>query len=394
MQLIPDLFQVGGSMRLQPRHQWSDALQRPFELNHFTGIDPADGHLRNQPFQVGNGFQVFRDFFCEGRVVMQLGNNAESFIDGGLVLQRQDQPLAQLPRTHRRDGTVQCFDEGHTPFMLRLYDLQVPYRELIKPDVFVFIDTRDGGDMRGVFVLRLFQVMKYSARRDNGFAEAIDAESLQACCIELTDQLLISIVVGIDPFVQGKGAVSLGEQCFEAFAGSLAEDNLRRREALYQLKHVFIITLGGIEFPGRHVQESDAHFIAARKHGSEKIISAPFQDTVVEREAGRDKFADAALYDAFDKARVFELVADGHPVPRSDQARKVCVEGVMWESGKFDFRGGPIPPLCQNDVEYLAGSNGVLPEGFVKIADPEQKERAGVLCLNGIVLLHQGRFGG
>src|SRR5690606_14140731 len=152
-------------------------------------------NLRDQSLQVSDRFEVFSNFLGEYSVIVKLADNAESFVDRRLILKWEDEPLTQLPRSHRCDSAIQGFDKGHTTLMLRLYDFKIPDRKLVQPDVFIFVDAGDRGDVGCILVFRLFEVMQDGSRGNDGLAKTIYSETLQACRVELPYQFFIGIII-------------------------------------------------------------------------------------------------------------------------------------------------------------------------------------------------------
>src|SRR5690606_39699654 len=62
---------------------------------------------------------------------------------------------------------------------------------------------------------------------------------------------------------------------------------------------------------------------------------------------------------------------------------------MVRETRQFDVRGSPIGPLGQHNIQYLAGFDGIFPEGFIEIAHPKKQQGARMLRLDRVVLLHQ-----
>jgi hypothetical protein len=69
--------------------------------------------------------------------------------------------------------------------MLCVYDFQVADSKLVKPYVFILINTRNRGDVRGVFMLGVFQVMENGACSDNGFTKSVNAKPFKRGGLEL-----------------------------------------------------------------------------------------------------------------------------------------------------------------------------------------------------------------
>ena len=89
--------------------------------------------------------------------------------------------------------------------------------------------------------------------------------------------------------------------------------------------------------------------------------------------------------------RVFELVADGHPLPGFDQFGQVGIQGVVREARQGGLVA-PVVALGEHNVEDIGRLFGIRPEGLVEIAHPEQQQRIRIPALDAVVLLHQRGF--
>ena len=89
----------------------------------------------------------------------------------------------------------------------------------------------------------------------------------------------------------------------------------------------------GLEGAGGYVQECGTAFIALEVQGAEPVVFLLLEHAVGEGYAGGEDLGDAALYQFGGELGVFQLVADGHLVPRADEPRKILLYGVMRHSG-------------------------------------------------------------
>ena len=150
---------------------------------------------------------------------------------------------------------VEDINERNASFLLRGYQLEIANGELVKPNIFVFIDPRYGRDVRSVFVFSVFQIVQDRARCNDRFAESINTKPFQGCRAELVNELFVRIVEGINPFIQCEGIVLVSEKFFEAIAGRFAEYDFRGRESLDQLNYVALVALRSIVFTGGYVEK-------------------------------------------------------------------------------------------------------------------------------------------
>ena len=64
----------------------------------------------------------------------------------------------------------------------------------------------------------------------------------------------------------------------------------------------------------------------------------------------------------------------------------------MGEARQLDVHRGPIGTARQRDAKDLGRGDGVVTEGLVEVPHTEEEDRVGVLALDLLILLHQGRL--
>src|SRR5690348_6745894 len=137
--------------------------------------------------------------------------------------------------------------------------------------------------MRCVFVFCVFQVMEDGARGDDGFPQAIDAESFHGSRLELAYQFFVCIVEGIDPFIERKGVVFIAENVSKLLTGGFAEDNFRWCESLNKFQNIILVSLSGVKLSCGDIQERYAETFAGGKYRSQKVILLSIKYMIVER---------------------------------------------------------------------------------------------------------------
>ena len=88
-------------------------------------------------------------------------------------------------------------------------------------------------------------------------------------------------------------------------------------------------------------------------NGGQKIVFATHQHVIGECHTRRNEFGNAALYQLFCQFRVFQLVANGHSVAGTDEARQIGVECMVWEAGHLSGAGFLVVAICEGDTEHL-----------------------------------------
>ena len=159
-------------------------------------------------------------------------------------------------------------------------------------------------------------------------------------------------------------------------------------EALQQLVDVLVVALGEIELTGGDVEEGDARDLFLQLHRGQEVVLLLLQHAVVVGHAGGHQLDDAALDQLLGEFRVFELFADGHFQACPHQLGQIGVQGMVGEPRHGLFGGGTVVPPRQNDAQHLGRFYRVLAVGLVEVTHPEQKDRIGILRLEGVVLFH------
>ena len=90
------------------------------------------------------------------------------------------------------------------------------------------------------------------------------------------------------------------------------------------------------------------------------------------------------------KARVFQLVANGHTPPCPDEFRQIRIQSMVRKSGHFHRLSIPsaITTFCQGNTQYFRSNDGIFTISFIEIPTAEQHNRIGVFCFQIIKLLH------
>ncbi len=89
-----------------------------------------------------------------------------------------------------------------------------------------------------------------------------------------------------------------------------------------------------------------------------------------------------AYHFAFDQSlggHFADLFADGDVVAFFDQAREIVFDGMIGNARQRHAYPAANRARCEHDVEFARGDLGVLVEGFIKIAKPEEENGIGML---------------
>jgi hypothetical protein len=149
-------------------------------------------------------------------------------------------------------------------------------------------------------------------------------------------------------------------------------------------------TLKGTEVSGGGVQESRSVSAVACAHRHQPRCATCVQRVLVQDRARSDDADDLPADDARARAGRLDLLADGHLVAGLQELRQVAACGVKGHAA----HGNPVGALApggERDAEQLGGTDRVLEEELVEIAEPEEEEGVPGAGLRLEVLADHGR---
>ena len=150
-----------------------------------------------------------------------------------------------------------------------------------------------------------------------------------------------------------------------------------------------------LECTSGNIQKSHSALVLEECQSGNVIMLFLLQKLLIECHTWCDEFGDPSLDDILCQLRILQLVAHRHLVARTDKPRKICLEGMMWESGHRNRSRSSARTLCEHYSQHFAGYKRIIAVCFVKIAAPEQKNCFRMLRLHREELLHHrclGRF--
>ena len=117
------------------------------------------------------------------------------------------------------------------------------------------------------------------------------------------------------------------------------------------------------------------------------------EDIVRGDHAGGNDLGDATLDQLIGQLRVFELIADSHPLASPHQLRQVSVERMVGKAGQLDMLRGSVGTLGERDAEDLRRLDGIVGKGLVEVAHTKEQDSIGMLLLELQVLPHHRGLG-
>ena len=102
-------------------------------------------------------------------------------------------------------------------------------------------------------------------------------------------------------------------------------EHLLGLEIADELLHIVVGALATEELAGGNVEERHAAGGLAEVDGTEEVVLLVVEHVVLHGHAGRDELGDATLHQLLGQLRVFQLVADGHPLAGAYELGQVGV---------------------------------------------------------------------
>ena len=405
------LADLGGRLRIQGVHDFLQDLLAAHESLHepVHGVAALAHAVILERLHLCEAAAQLQDLPREGLAVgdppedaVQVAELPEFFLHGGegirpvheelhdvvpqvQFLPVQDghrQPAPEHPRAHRRGTAVHRLHQGHAfPARCGLEHFQVAEGEGIHPDHLGFVDAAEGGDVAEARMLRLLQIDHQGPGGADSERHRVHGESLQGVHAELPLELFHRGVIHEGPFVQARHVI-VAEAVLHAPLVTSGNDQFLGRERAHEGADVLERALRHLELSRGHIQESGAAAVAVERQPAQEVVLLDFQHVLAEGDARRDDLRHPALDEFLGEFRILQLVADGHLEARPDQFREVVLDGVVREAGHGDGSLVAVGFLGLHQSQHAGSRDGVVRVGLVKVADPVQQQRLGVLCLH------------
>ena len=349
-----------------------------------------EGGAAGQALQVAHTVQGLAQALAPAPVVHQHLHGVEARVDGPGLDERREQPAAQQPPTHRRQGPVQHLEQRASlrARPQRLDQLQVAAGHLVERQHVAAVDDAGPREVGQAARLQLARVAEQRTRgAQRGPVVRRDAQPVERGECEGTGQVLarqLRIELPRFPLGQyGRGRPGRpGARGNDQLGGLVTGEHgfkVRRRNDLED------------QLAGRHVQGGDPDGGAARIQCDEVVVAVPREPVVRQHRPRRDRLDDLAAHQALGELRVLDLLADRDTVSVGDEAPEIlrgCLDG---HPGERYFGGAAVVAGREREPQLARGKPGVVLEHLVEVAHPEEQERVRMSRLDLAVLLHQGR---
>ena len=370
-----------------------DRRERIFELHQFARRDALRGDTRRDTFQIAHHRHLLAHGVRQVGLLREALHDVEPLVDLRRVLDRHGDPPLQQTAAHRRQRAVD--DVGEAALLacaVRGEELQVADRELIDPHVIVLVDARERGDVSRLAVLGELEVVENGPGGRNAAREVVHAETFQRLGPELPAKFPAIDLLREDPLVETVGVEPRPESVGETVLVAALVDHLFGLKIGDELVRVAVRALGHVELPGRDVEKRHARRPTAEIDRGDIVVLLVGQNVVTQNDARRHQFDDTALDQSLDQLGVFELLADRHALASPDEFRQVGVDGMVGKSRQLHVGRRTVRTARERDAQNAAGLDRVVAERFVKVAHTEEQNGVGMHGLDGVILLHQGRF--
>ena len=118
--------------------------------------------------------------------------------------------------------------------------------------------------------------------------------------------------------------------------------------------------MGDLERSGGNIQKGGSALVLVECQAGEEVVLLLVKQLVVESHSRRNQFCNTSFDQFLGEFRVFQLVADGHLVARTDKFRKIDVYGVVRESGHLDVALVSVGFLGLDNAKDLADQHRVI----------------------------------
>ena len=173
-----------------------------------------------------------------------------SFLYRLRIFQREKYPTTQHTRTHRRNSLIDHIQQAGTFIVHRTYQFQATHGKFIQAHIPVFFDTRQGGDMRNMFMFCLIQIVKDCSRSNNTQFQMLYAETFQVLRLKMLQQAIVGCLVGENPIIHFKSKETGAERLLKTFAVIAFDQYFFWREVIEQFIDRIDCPFSSQEFSG------------------------------------------------------------------------------------------------------------------------------------------------
>ena len=309
----------------QPLEHVGEPEERIAERGEFPRGGASGRRAAGQALDVADALEGLAQAGAAAGVVHQHIDGVEALVDARRIGQRAQEPGAQQPRAHRRDGRVDRLEQGDAARAgaERLDELEVAAGHLVEPEVPVGAAHRGAGEVLEAAGLQLGEVAEQGAGgADGGVVGGAESEAVERGQVEAARQFLAR-QRGVElPALAGGAHHAVLEGQFRIGR----RGHFRRRQAAERFGERLVRHRFEHELAGGQIDRCDADRPAAplprcsasrQAHRHQVVVPSPGQPPVFQQRAWRDGLDHLALDDPLGELRVLDLLADGHAQARA-----------------------------------------------------------------------------
>ncbi len=133
------------------------------------------------------------------------------------------------------------------------------------------------------------------------------------------------------------------------------DQHFARADAFEQAGQFGEVDFGGAEFAGGDIDVGEAGARAVARDSCEVIVFVRAEQVRVGRGARRDDAGDFAAHQLLAGTGLFDLIADGHAIAASDEARDVAFGRVIGDAAHRDGGAFFLVARGEGDFEFARG---------------------------------------
>ena len=369
----------------------------------------AERGARDQPLEVLDGLERLAELAAVGRPERELLDGVEPIADGLERDERPQQPGAQQPAAHRRDGAIELVEQRSVAAAFRAFDdLEMLERRRIDQQRVGALAVADRADVREVDLLRAAQIVDERAggrdrardgargRSPRGRRRAADRAAPGAPLRRRTSSASTGVTGTPAP-----ATASAGGRRGRRSAGTMISRGLSTASSSASACSPSAPWYSAaVNSPVERSSSADANDASACRAGSSAVGADRHQERRLARvevagvgqRARRDDADDFALDEALGLARILDLIADGDAEALLHEPRDVAVDGVKRHAAHRDAAAvGVLRARGERQLERARRDEGVFVEHLVEVAHAEEQDRVAMLLLRVEILPHRRR---
>ena len=122
---------------------------------------------------------------------------------------------------------------------------------------------------------------------------------------------------------------------------------------------------------------------------SQEVVLPTVERGIAQNHARRNQFGDSALHEFLRELRVFQLVADSHALPRSDESWQIGVERMVREARHLCLScSSLVATMGERNTENACRRHSIFHVCFIEVATAKEQNCIWMLSFQIVELLH------